>query len=148
MKIDWGKGIVIAIVCFVGFILFFVIKMTTNQGYDHDLVTENYYEKELTYQQRIDASKNAQNLSEKITVENTADGLKIHFPKELKGKTMEGKVFLYRPSDKHMDFEMSISKIQDYLLVPDKRLSDGPWNISVEFKHENKHYLFTEKIVY
>ena len=148
MNINWGKGIVIAIVFFISFILFFVIKMTTNKGYDHDLVTENYYEKELTYQERIDASKNAQNLSEKITLENTADGLKIQFPKEFHGKTLEGKVFLYRPSDKHMDFEMPISEIQNYLLVPDKRLSDGRWNISVEFRHENKNYLFTEKITY
>lgn len=148
MKINWGKGIVIAIISFMGFIMFFVITMTTNNQYDHDLVTEKYYEKELSYQDKIDASRNAQNLRENITFDQTADGLKIKFPKEFQGETLKGKVFLYRPSDKQKDFEVSLSKIQNYLLVPDNRLLDGRWNISIEFKHENKNYFFKEEIRY
>jgi len=148
MRINWGKGIVIAIIAFVGFILYFVITMTTNNQYDHDLVTEKYYEKELSYQEKINASKNAQNLSEKIKLDKIVDGLMIKFPKELHGKSLKGKVFLYRPSDKQKDFEVSLSNIQNYLLVPDNRLLGGRWNISIEFASEDKNYFFTEEIVY
>jgi nitrogen fixation protein FixH len=148
MKINWGKGIVIAIISFVGFILFFVITMTTDNQYDHDLVTEKYYEKELSYQDKINASQNAQNLSEQIKLDKREGGLIIKFPKEFNGKKLHGKVFLYRPSDKQKDFEVSLSNIQDYLLVPDKRLLGGRWNISIEFTSENKNYFFTEEIVY
>ena len=148
MKINWGKGIVIAIIAFVGFIMFFVITMTTDHEYDHDLVTEKYYEKELKYQEKINASKNAQNLSEKIKLDKIVDGLMIKFPKELHGKSLKGKVFLYRPSDKQKDFEISLSNIQNYLLVPDKRLLGGRWNINVEFKDQNKNYFYSEEIVY
>lgn len=148
MKLNWGKGIVIAIILFVSFIMFFVIKMTTSVEYDHDLVTEKYYEKELKYQEKIDASQNAKDLGEKIVFERTADGLIITFPKQLQGKNLEGKVFLYRPSDKQLDFEVPLSKVQNYLLVPDNRLLDGRWNISIELKHEKKDYFFKEEIVY
>lgn len=148
MKINWGKGIVIAIIGFVGFIMYFVITMTTDNQYNHDLVTEKYYEKELSYQQKIDAQRNVQNLKEKITLDKTADGLFIKFPKEFQQKSIQGKVFLYRPSNKQMDFEIPFSKIQNYLLVPDKSLLGGRWNINLEFSHENKNYFFSEEIVY
>ena len=148
MKLNWGKGIVIAIISFVGFIMYFVITMTSNDQYDHDLVTEKYYEKELTYQEKINASKNAQQLSDKIVFDTTADGLKIFFPKEFQEEDLQGKVFLYRPSDKQLDFEIALSKVQNYLLVPDNRLLDGRWNITIEFKHSGKNYFYAEEIVY
>lgn len=145
---NWGKGIVVAIILFVSFIMFFVIKMTTNNDYNHDLVTDKYYEKELKYQEKIDASQNAKELGEKILFDKTADGLIITFPKQLQGKSLEGKVFLYRPSDKQLDFEIPLSNVQDYLLVPDKSLLGGRWNISIEVTQDKKNYFFTEEIVY
>ncbi len=148
MKINWGKGIVIAIVFFVSFIMYFVITMTTDNDYNHDLVTEKYYEKELGYQDKINASKNAQDLREKISYKRVKDGLLIQFPETFKNTALEGKVFLYRPSDKQLDFEIPLSNIQNYLLVPDKHLSDGRWNISIEIKHQKVDYLFTDEIVY
>lgn len=148
MKINWGKGIVIAIVLFIGFILYFVISMSTDEKFSHDLVTEKYYEKELKYQDRIDAAKNAQGLGEKVAIKKTADGLVLRFPEIFKEKTVKGKVFLYRPSDKQLDFEISFSKTNNYLLVPDQSLLGGRWNISIEIAYQKKDYLFTEEILY
>ena len=148
MKINWGKGIVIAIISFVGFIMFFVITMTTDNQYDHDLVTEKYYEKELSYQDKINASRNAQNLSEKITLDQTADGLKILVPKEFHGETLKGKVFLYRPSNKKLDFEIPISLSDHNLLIPDNKLLDGRWNINIDWTYNNEAYLYKKAINY
>ena len=50
MKINWGTGIVLAFIGFIGFILYFVIRMSTDDSANHDLVTEEYYKKELSYQ--------------------------------------------------------------------------------------------------
>ncbi|MEM7380960.1 MAG: cytochrome C oxidase Cbb3, partial [Bacteroidota bacterium] len=41
MKINWGTGIVIAFVCFISFIIFFVVRSHTDNRADHDLVTED-----------------------------------------------------------------------------------------------------------
>ena len=83
MRIHWGVGIVIAFIAFIGFILFFVIRMSTDTNYRHDLVTTDYYSKELTYQQHIDAAKNVQKLKEKIQIERVNDGITIYFPSNL-----------------------------------------------------------------
>ncbi|MDT7833359.1 FixH family protein [Flavobacteriaceae bacterium S356] len=148
MKINWGTGIVITIVLFIGFIMYFVITMSTDDSYSHDLVTEKYYQKELVYQEKIDASENAADLKEVLKIERTTKGLVIEFPSELEPTKVKGKVFLYRPSNKQLDFEISISLLNKYLLVPDKSLLGGRWNITVECEYSGKKYLFKEEIVY
>ncbi|MDD7913672.1 FixH family protein [Polaribacter ponticola] len=146
MKINWGTGIVIAIVAFIGFILYFVITMSTNKMYSYDLVTDKYYQQELKYQQEIDATKNASKLKENITLNKSEKGLNVIFPKGFDYDKIKGKVFLYRPSNKQLDFEMSISTSSQYLLVPEKRLLDGRWNIIINWSYNNKDYLFKKEL--
>ncbi|MCI2229016.1 FixH family protein [Polaribacter sp. MSW13] len=148
MKFNWGTGIVIAIVAFMGFILYMVITMSTDKTYSYDLVTEKYYQQELKYQNEIDAEENASKLDENISVLKTKDGLQIKFPSNFFPKKIKGKVFLYRPSNKQLDFEIPISISNTYLLVPEKRLLDGRWNIIVSWNYKNKDYLFKKEIVY
>lgn len=148
MKINWGTGIIIAIVSFMGFILYFVITMSTDNSYRHDLVTDKYYQQELKYQQEIDAEKNASKLAENITILKTKDGLQIKFPSNFSHKKVKGKVFLYRPSNKQLDFEIPISLSNTYLLVPENRLLDGRWNITISWNYKNTAYLFKKEIFY
>jgi nitrogen fixation protein FixH len=148
MKFNWGTGITIAIVAFMSFILYFVITMSTDKSYSYDLVTEKYYQQELGFQDEINAEKNALELKEKVTIQRTEGGLKIEFPNEFSPKEIKGKVFLYRPSNKQLDFEIPISISKTYLLVPEKRLLDGRWNINIAFKYNNKEYLIKEEIQY
>ena len=148
MKINWGTGIVIAIVSFIGFIMYFVIQMSTDNKYSHDLVSEKYYQKELEYQNDIDASINASELKENIKLQKTVEGLRIYFPKSFSINQIKGKVFLYRPSNKQLDFEIPISLSNPYLLVPEKRLLDGRWNITIKWNHKDTAYLFKEELIF
>ena len=116
--------------------------------YGHDLVTEDYYKEELEYQKDIDRQNNAKTLSENITYSKTEEGIVIKFPKEIDYKKITGKVFLYRPSNKQLDFETSISLSNTYLLIPDKSLVDGRWNIKIDWQYNGEFYLFKETIVY
>jgi len=148
MKINWGTGIVLAFIGFISFIMFFVIRMNTDNKLDHDLVTENYYKAELEYQNDINKEENSKNLRSDITWKKTSEGLVIMFPEDLKSENIEGKVFLYRPSNKQVDFESSISLSDHNLLIPDKRLLDGRWNIKVDWQYNGKSYLYKKEIVY
>jgi nitrogen fixation protein FixH len=148
MKLNWGTGIVLAFIGFISFIMFFVIRMNTNDKYDHDLVNENYYKAELEYQNDIDKEKNSKNLASDITWKKTSEGLVITFPEDLNIEDIEGKVFLYRPSNKQVDFESSISLSDHNLLIPDKRLLDGRWNLKVDWKYNGKSYLYKKEITY
>jgi len=148
MKFNWGTGIIIAFIGFISFIMYFVINMSTNSKFDHDLVTEDYYAAELEYQNDIDKEHNAQILSQNLTWIKTNNGIIIKFPEEFEEKKITGNVFLYRPSNKQFDFETPVSLSNHNLLIPDKRLLDGRWNIKVDWQYNGKSYLFKKEITY
>ena len=148
MKINWGTGIVLAFIGFISFIMYFVISMNANVKYDHDLVTEEYYKEELAYQNDIDKLNNAKTLEIDVTYNKTNEGLVIQFPHNLDKEKITGKMFLYRPSNKQLDFETSISLSKSHLLIPDKRLVDGRWNIKVDWQYNGKSYLYKASIIY
>ena len=148
MKINWGTGIVIAIVAFISFIMFMVVKMISSKEYNHDFVTEKYYQKELNFQANIDAAQNTKNLKNSVSILKTAKGLVINFPSDFNPEKIKGKVFLYRPSNKALDVEIPISITNTYLLVPEERLLGGRWNIDVSFTYEKTPYLYQEEIMY
>ncbi len=148
MKINWGTGIVLAFIGFISFIMYFVIAMSTNKKIESDLVTENYYGQELEFENDLTKQKNAQKLKENITWQQTQEGLVFTFPSDMNPSEISGKVFLYRPSNKQLDFESSISLSEHNLLIPDKRLLDGRWNIKVDWQYKGSSYVYKKEIVY
>jgi len=147
MKINWGTSIVIAIVAFMAFILYFVIRMSTNSKYDYDLVTENYYKSELVFQTEIDKEQNLKLLSNPVQVKQKKEGIEITFPSELNPKQIQGKVFLYRPSNKKLDIEIPLSISSNILFLPKKDLVGGRWNIYIDFIYEGIGYLVKKEII-
>ncbi|WP_191859018.1 FixH family protein [Hanstruepera ponticola] len=148
MKFNWGTGIVIAFVGFISFIMYFVISMNTDKALDHDLVTEDYYKQELEFQNDIDKENNSKSLTKNLTWKKTNEGIVITFPESLEINSITGNVFLYRPSNKQFDFETDISLSNHNLLIPDKRLLDGRWNIKVDWQYNGKSYLYKKEIIY
>ncbi len=148
MKINWGTGIVLAFVFFICFILYFVITMSTNAKYEYELVTENYYQQELAFQEDINKKKNAAKLREKVRYLKTDAGLEIVFPKQIPANEISGKVLLYRPSNKKLDWETNINLTTPSLVIPKEKLLEGRWNIRVDWRYKNIDYLYTEKIIY
>ncbi|WP_338731031.1 FixH family protein [Mangrovimonas cancribranchiae] len=148
MKFNWGTGIVLAFIGFISFIMYFVITMSTNEKYNHDLVTEDYYKQELQLQNNIDSEQNSKKLKEDITWEKSEEGITITFPKDLNISNITGKVFLYRPSNKQFDFETPISLSNHNLLIPDNRLLDGRWNIIIDWQYNKIPYRYKKEIIY
>jgi len=148
MKINWGTGIVLAFVAFISFILYFVVRMSTDDRANHDLVTEEYYKRELAYQNEIDASTSASAMDANLKIEKSRAGLTIVFPDRFDPKKIKGTVFLYRPSDKHLDNDFPISLSKTHLLIPDNSLVDGRWDITVKWAYNGKNFLHKEKLTY
>ncbi|MDB4293173.1 FixH family protein [Maribacter sp.] len=148
MKINWGTAIVLAFIAFISFIMFFVVRMNMDNRSNHDLVTEEYYKAELGYQKEIDAENNANENSVTLEVKKTTEGLLVEFPQQLDFKKVKGKISLYRPSDKHLDFDLDLNLSNAHLLIPDKGLLDGRWDIKVFWKYDGQEYLHKESITY
>ena len=147
MKINCGTGIVIAFGIFMTFILFFVFKVQSDSKYDNELVVDEYYKHDAKFGDEMERVQNAHDLSKQPIMINAVDGITITFPEAFIPKNIKGKVSLYRPSNKKLDFEIPISLANSTLLIPKKSLVDGRWDINMEWQYEGKSYL-TKATIY
>ena len=148
MKINWGTGIVIAFALFMVFILSFVYKVQSNQKYDNELVTKEYYKKEATVQIDIEKKQHANALKNLVVIKKVDEGIIIEFPSDFDYSKIKGKVSLYRPSSQKLDFEINISLSSPYLLIPKSNLTGGLWDISVDWNYNGTDYLNKETIYF
>ncbi|WP_051219359.1 FixH family protein [Flavobacterium frigidarium] len=145
-KINWGAGIVIAMGLFMAFILYFVIKVQMNSKYDNELVVEEYYKHDAKFGDEMIRVQSAHDLVQKPIITKTEDGVTIAFPSVFAPEKIKGKVSLYRPSMKNLDFEIPISLSKPTLLIPKSKLVGGRWDINMEWQYEGKAYLTKETI--
>ncbi|HSP41160.1 MAG TPA: FixH family protein [Gillisia sp.] len=148
IKISWGTSIVIAIVSFMTFILYLVITMTTNQEFNHDLVIEDYYKQELLFQDQMAREANSHTLARDIEVEKTSEGMLVDFPPELDPTLIQGKIMLYRPSNKEQDFNIPIQLNEKQLLIPASLLEAGRWNIIIDWSYDEEKYYYKKEFTF
>lgn len=139
---NWGKGIVVVFVIFFSGLAFMVYKSMTK---DVDLVAQNYYEKEIKYQDQINKIKNTSRLEEKVKFENTGSSLIVTFPQKT---GLNGEISFYRPSDAKLDFRLSVDPDKDYKQVIDTRiLLRGLWRVQISWNAGGENYYNEEKIM-
>lgn len=145
MKLNWGKSIVLAFILFISFIMFFVVNMLTDDKYDHDLVVESYYKKNLTLQKDIDDSKKALALEHKVEINLKNQDLEILFPTEFDPEGIKGELFMYRPSDKSLDFTVDVKSKSLRFILPDQYFTSGRWDAILKFTYKGEDYMVTKK---
>jgi nitrogen fixation protein FixH len=148
MKINWGTAVVIAFALFMSFILYFVFKVQSDSKYDNELVVEKYYLEEQKFENTMQKEQNAQDMTDKVRIYQTGEGIAVDFPKDIDITKIKGKVSLYRPSSQKLDFEVPISLSSPHLLIPKSNLASGLWDISVDWTYDGKEFLKKEKINY
>lgn len=148
MKWNWGLGLIVAIIGFMLFILSMVIKMSTDINYNHDLVAEDYYAKEMVYQNEIDAELNT--ITElDIKSYRLKNGWMVQFPKKWNPSAIKGQVEFYRPSNKKLDFSTPIVLNNTHQMkVNNPKLIEGRWNIRLSFVYNGKAYLKKQSIFF
>ncbi len=147
-KISWPTGIILALSAFIIFIMSFVYKAVFVPGYDHHLVSDDYYKDEMNYQQEIDKLNKAAALKEDITLTKVAEGLLIKFPTEFEPEKIAGTISFQRPSNDKIDFQLPIKLTSTDFLISDDNLVQGIWNVKIEWSFNSNTYLFKEKLRY
>ncbi|WP_343697549.1 FixH family protein [Flavobacterium sp.] len=147
MKINWGTGIVIAFALFMTFILYFVFEVQSNSKYDNDLVVEEYYKHDSHFQEEMARIQNAHDLQHKPSIKSEEEGVKITFPADFVSDKVKGNVLLYRASNKKFDFNTQIALTNSSLIIPQKKLVKGRWDVNMEWQYEGKKYL-TKEVIY
>lgn len=138
---DWGKGIVLTIIAFVGFIMTLVV-ISVRQD-DIHLVTENYYEKEIKYQDQINREKSAAGLDREVLVfDSQTKTMVLDLPVGVKGSLQ-----FFRPSDARLDQELSIDILQEgKTSVPLEKLKSGYWRVQLTWTENGVDFYKEEKI--
>lgn len=141
-KLNWGWSIVIAMVAFICFIMyFFVITLIDKEKYDHEFVVEDYYGQEMNFQNQLDIERRtlAEGMQVAIFYEK-GKGVTLTFPEQ--ATDVIGIVSFYRPSDQKLDFNEAITELSDRkFIVPDEKIVEGVWYITVDYVSNGKDYL-------
>lgn len=148
MKFNWGTGIVIGMLCFMIFILQYVIRVQTDSKFDNELVTEQYYEKEIEVDDNYQKEKNLNELGNKFYVSATSEGIFIQFPEDFDYHNIQGNISLYRPSDQKMDTNISIELSSSAMLIPKNALADGRWDIIIDWQYKGNQYYTKQSLTF
>jgi nitrogen fixation protein FixH len=135
---SWGVKITML---YAGFVLFIATMVSMSISQKVDLVSEDYYEQELQFQDKINLFDRTQALSNQLSWQVQNDKLTLDFPAQFRGKQTSGKVFFFRPSDAVLDKSMKIQA--DTLTTKSisiKTLKKGLYKIQINWEVENIQY--------
>ena len=115
---------------------------------DVDLVSDNYYEKGIKYQQQIDRLERTSLLKEKPSISYYGDAIAIAFPSNLVQKELSGEIFCYRPSNPSLDFKVVMQLDENgKQIIPVEKLEKGYWRFVLDWKFDGKDY-FNEEVIF
>lgn len=144
LNMNWGHKIIIVYAVFVTGMLFLAFKSSKQ---NIDLVTEDYYAKELQYQQRIDESKRTALLSAPVNFEMVNHQLTIHFPKDFDTKKITGDVALYCPSDEKKDINRQFTVTDSAVNIAIPASYHGLHYVKISWMAEGVNYYYEQKII-
>lgn len=147
MKFNWGHGISLFLLIFVITTVSVVVLILTDDTYNHELVSESYYEDELNYQVEIDKVNNASKLETQVIYRVSKKGVTITFPKDFDYNKVSGVINMNRPSKKILDFTMPLKLNENYqILIPAEKAIQGKWLLKIDWNVGEQEFMFKAKI--
>ena len=144
MKFNWGTGITIFIILFLCACAWFFIYAQHQRVV---FVEDDYYPKELRYEEKLQKMRNANDLKGTFEIHIDKKFVTVKFPSDFKGKKIKGQMLIYRPSDDAKDITIPVSidtAMMQY--VPVNRLSRGKYIVKVEWTSYGKAYYKEQEI--
>lgn len=131
---------VIALGAFIIFILSMLFLFPNGQK-NSEMVTDNYYEEELKYQDVIDAKKRADELQEKPVYSQDKEGIRITFPQDYNNSNTTVKFVMNRTDDQNLDVHKSVQlDARKSFLIPAQVLKMGNYTLRLSWTKDNTDY--------
>lgn len=140
---NWGKGIVIALAAFIGFIMYMVIQMYQKNV---DLVEKDYYMQGVNIDARVQATENALKFVEEFVVTQNQNDVVINFPTSFEMEQAEGLIHFYRPEKASLDRKYPIKTTNNSQAIKKSDLTLGNFIVKLDFKINEKEYYIEKKI--
>lgn len=136
MKINWG---IFAFSLFGVFVVFMLSLVYFATQQNNELVTEDYYEKELAFKEVLIKKENATKLAEQAELTVVGENLELIFPKEITAEIM-GQIFFYKPSDEKFDQTIDIKPTDNKQVFPISTFQKGMYRVKIDWKANDTSY--------
>jgi len=143
----WMWGLTTTIIVFVLFFIGFAV--WTFQD-DVELVYDNYYEKDVVFEQQIKRVARTQALPIKptLTYDHTREILDVTFPLALGHSPSEGKVLMFRPANLHQDRTFPLTLVGDSLQTIElPEMDPGLWRIKLSWTSGGEEYYLEQALM-
>ena len=142
----WAVGITIVIVVFL--ISTIALTIIISQE-DYHLVTEDYYQKDQSYQKQIDTQERTKQLAQLpvLSVDREAKTCVISFPERKSYEGISGEIMFFRISDATRDVTRPLqlnSEGRQHVSV--SGLQSGQWIVKMNWTEEGQEYYLEERI--
>lgn len=147
MKLNFGHGILIVLLLFMAGMSALVYQCTKQRI---DLVSNNYYEKELKYEKQIEKERQTLALREdmQINYDSNSEIITFKYPGNVDSKNIRGTITFYKPDNATLDFVKEVLVKEDNLQqIQANSLTAGWWNVKVEWNVNEASYYKEEKIL-
>jgi nitrogen fixation protein FixH len=115
-----------------------------------ELVNDNYYAQEIKYQKRIDSLDRAQALGTHAAAsyDDSSKRIRVALPAEHAGKSVTGRIELYRPSKSGSDQEVNLAPdAKGVQFVDAAGLAQGLWHVRLAWNLDGQDYFLEQKLV-
>lgn len=139
IKWNWGTKIALIFVGFVGLILFMVFR---SFQHNFDLEAEDYYARELAFQEAIDKKARAKELNEDVSWKIEGSQVVFYYPANMETSGIKGRIEFNRPSDKQLDRQTPVASNNDhqqYLALD--QFTSGKYKVKVDWSYQGETYL-------
>ncbi len=140
---SWGIKIT---TLYLGFVTIILALVFTCFNHKTELVSKDYYAKELKFQNQIDAQSNANNLSVAINYMVDNRSVKIILPKEVLSPSLNGTVYFLRSNDATQDKTIPLMTDEDGVQIINPGFIKGIYKMHISFTSQGKSY-FKEAVV-
>jgi hypothetical protein len=137
------------VAAFAGFALFIGNMVRQAMQTDVDLVSKDYYQQEIAYQNHINQVKATRQLADQVTIIHaaTAGQLSLVFPAGSLAASGKGQVRFFRPSDARLDFTLPLQlNQQGQQHIRTAALAKGRWRVQLSWQADGQDYFLEQDI--
>lgn len=142
---NWGYKILLTVIMFILVMVFFVY---VSMQQKNELIENNYYEKELAYQSKIDASARLADIMKGNTIATkTQDTLHIIIPMELMDQFSDGKLEFINSQQSSLDRSLVLSPNEQGIFnYPVQDFKQGNYQMRIQWKSKGQNYYREENV--
>jgi len=137
MTFNWGTKIAFL---YIGFVAMIVTLVVLASNVKFDLVTKDYYNQELKFQDQINAAANQKALSQPLAIQESSEQVTISFPPEVANKMKTIHVTFMAMVHEEWDQKLDVTTLDNTIAMNRSLLRPTRYQVKVSWQCDGKSY--------